>query len=155
MDTETAFKHACLVGDLTTVKQLSHDGLRKHAVHMLRHACILGLFEIVKYIVDRFKVTRNEVRNCVLRWTCGHGHINIAQWLVDTFHLTKEEVCMGDDHKTVLMSIYDKLKCLKRQERRIARRYREYRQRPGMPVFQSQRIVLPTIQKWSINREIH
>jgi len=87
----------CTHGDLSQLQEMSHLEL-KHIQHnnnyAFRYACCYGHLEVLKWLVDTFKLTIEDARsedNDAFRCACSHGQLEVLKWLVDKFELTIED----------------------------------------------------------------
>ena len=104
--TISKFIDACRGGYLEIVKDLvENHGLVSYADARrkcicgvaLEWSCINGNLELVKYLVDTFKLTEDDVRandNCAFKCSCSNGHLEVVKYLVNTFDFDSRR-CKG------------------------------------------------------------
>jgi hypothetical protein len=71
-----------------------------HARHCFLHVCQLGHLDVVKFLVDRFQLTADDVLyidNRAMRLSATHGQSHVVKYLVDDSQLTPDDVRPDDN----------------------------------------------------------
>jgi hypothetical protein len=75
----------------------SYD-IRHHDNYALCHVCETGNLEVLKYIVDRYSITKEDIKcrgNYPLRIAIVNNHLGVVSYIIETFNLSIHEAGIG------------------------------------------------------------